>query len=218
MSVVSDEIALLILAAGQGSRMGGGKLLLDWRGMPLVCHVVAAARAMRRRHPVVMATGSDAAAVRDAVTRRFDDDAPAFVQNNAWHDGQSTSLRAGLEAVMQNTDAAALKGIMVLLGDQPLVAASTLDALADSHLRHADDDPPCLATAPVFTEKRGNPVVLSPALFPEVLALQGDTGARKILASLGGRLNLVLVDDPGVVRDIDSPDDYDALRRDHNAW
>ena len=90
-----------------------------------------------------------------------------------------------------------------ILGDMPRVPHAILRPLADAVAAGAP------AAAPMFRGRRGNPVLLSGGLFPGLLALRGDEGARRILQSLGERLVLVEAPDDGVLFDVDRPADLD---------
>ncbi len=212
-----DVIVPVVLAAGDGTRLGGGKLLLPFRGRPLVCHAVRAALS-GSDGPVVVVVGADGGTVSDVV-RKDVADRPAdavrlvFTENTRWADGQSTSLRHGVQAVWDVT-AGTVAGVMVVLGDQPTLRAETVRGLADRHAKQCRIDPLHGATRPTYRGRPGNPVVLSARLFQDVAALRGDVGARAILARLGEKLLLYPVEDEGVVRDVDTPDEYDALTRD----
>lgn len=212
MPIMSDnEIAVLVLAAGGGSRLGGGKLLLPWRGKPLIVHVVETAVAFNRGAPPFVTIGYDAPEIRRAIETHGDGSAVRIVENPDWEEGQSTSLKAGIAAIKAEPDCAGCKGVMVMLGDQPLVRPATLERLAQAYLTALGAKRPCKAAAPTYAGNRGNPVVLSPGLFPRIKKLQGDVGARNILAALDEELLLVPVDDPGVLHDIDDPEEYAAL-------
>lgn len=199
----TPEITALILAAGRGSRMGGGKLLLPLRGTPVLRHVVDSVAAMAARPRIFVVTGHESEPVRGAL-----ESVPGitFVDNPHWERGQSTSLRAGIDAISEQAETS----VMVLLGDQPLVRTDTLERLAEAHSARLPS-----ATAPEYQGRRGNPVILSPCLLPEIRRLEGDTGARGILARLGDQLLMLPVDDPGVVMDIDTPDDYERASDTH---
>jgi molybdenum cofactor cytidylyltransferase len=183
----------VVLAAGSGSRFGGGKLLAPWRGGLLLHGALAAARAAPVR-AVTVVTGADAEAVAAAV-KAFDPAARiAFAFDHG--EGMGASLRAGIASLPQDTAAA-----FVFLGDMPRVPHAVLAPLAEAMAEGAP------AAAPVFDGRRGNPVVLGRELFPQLLALTGDTGARGVLQSLDDRLRLVEAPDDGVLFDVDSPAD-----------
>lgn len=210
VSVEKPRLAALVLAAGGGSRLGGGKLLLEWRGRPLVGHVLDAAGRITEFLSITVVLGHEAEAVGDAIRRGCRRERPPvrLVENPEWRLGQSTSLRRGLAAVMEVPDSARADAVMILLGDQPLIRSETLRLLVAAHAGAVRRDPLHPATRPTYAGQPGNPVILSSALVPELMALEGDVGARKVLAGLGERVLLLPVDDPGVVRDIDTPEEY----------
>ena len=206
-------IAAVLLAAGGGSRLGGGKLLLPWQGRPLIAHLVDAVAQTPALLSLTVVLGYDADAVRAEVERRVPE-LPMPVQftlNAGWREGLSTSLRCGLAGALAAPGGQTAGGVLFLLGDQPLVTARTLAALVRAHgeARARNSNHP--ATAPTYHGLRGNPVILSPCLFPALMALRGDTGGRGILQALGDNLLLVPVDDPGVLHDVDTPEAYEAL-------
>jgi Uncharacterized MobA-related protein len=207
MSALSNnEIAVLVLAAGGGSRLGGDKLLLPWRGKAIFLHTLDHILAMRHKGPVFVVIGCGADSVR-----RMCPDNVQIVENTEWRDGQSTSLRLGVSRIAEWNGFPGLIGVLVALGDQPLVKAETMDQLATAHRDALRRNPGHGATAPSYQGRRGNPVVLSPALFQDIAELRGDVGARGILSRLGDSLLLVSVDDPGVVKDIDTQEEYSSL-------
>ena len=115
-------------------------------------------------------------------------------------EGLAASLRAGIAAVPEDAP-----GIIVSLGDMPNVTAPVLDRLAQAFT----DAPEALAVAPTLLGQRGNPVLLSRALFPAVAALTGDQGARRLLEEAGEAVIEVPLDDPAIALDVDTPE---ALR------
>jgi molybdenum cofactor cytidylyltransferase len=124
------------------------------------------------------------------------------VPNHDYDAGQSTSLRAGIAALPPEAAAA-----VVLLGDQPFVTAAIVEQLvAEWHASRA------LIVAPSYVGQRGNPVLFARAVFPELLTVQGDQGARAVLAADHARVRLVAFDDPRPLADIDTPEDYERLR------
>jgi molybdenum cofactor cytidylyltransferase len=187
----------VVLAAGRGSRFGGAKLLAPWRGGVLLEGALAAARAAPVRG-VTLVTGAEGGAVA-AAAAAFDP-AIRIVHARDHAEGMAASLRAGIAALPPDTGAA-----FVFLGDMPRVPHAVLQPLAEAVAAGAP------AAAPAFGGRRGNPVVISRALFPEVLALRGDAGARGVLDRLGARLVLVEASDDGVLFDVDRPADLDSM-------
>ena len=182
----------IVLAAGSGSRFGGGKLMAPFRDGVLLDGALDAAFAapVQAVHVVV---GADPAVTAHAAARG------AHVVEARDHAlGLSASLKAGIAALPK--DAA---GVLVLLGDMPRVPHAVLAPLVDAIEAGAP------AAVPVFEGKMGHPAALCAALFPKVMALQGDRGARALIEGLGGALVKVPAPDSGVLYDVDRPEDLD---------
>jgi molybdenum cofactor cytidylyltransferase len=191
----------VVLAAGSGSRFGGGKLLAAWDAGVLLEGALAAAFAAPVRS-VTVVIGADAQAVA-AAARDFDP--RTVIVHAADHaEGMGASLRAGIASLPD--DAA---GAFVFLGDMPRAPHSVLQPMADAVAAGA------AAAAPVWHGRRGNPVLLGRELFPQLLALTGDAGARGVLQGLGPRLALVESPDDGVLFDVDRPEDLATLTTAH---
>ncbi len=183
----------VVLAAGSGSRFGGGKLLATWDAGVLLEGALAAAFAAPVRS-VTVVIGADAPAV--AAAARYFDRRTLIVHAADHAEGMGASLRAGIASLPADAG-----GAFVFLGDMPRAPHAVLQPMADAVAAGA------LAAAPVFEGRRGNPVLLSRALFPQLLALTGDAGARGVLQGLGDRLALVESPDDGVLFDVDVPGD-----------
>ena len=121
--------------------------------------------------------------------------------NQAYAQGMASSLREGISALDPQAGAA-----LIILGDQPLLRPQTiLQIMAAYHRSGAQ------IVIPSHQGKRGNPVLLGRPVFPEVMALEGDTGCRAIFANHLDTILEVKVEDPGILLDIDDQDDYDRL-------
>lgn len=191
-------LGVLVLAAGRSTRMGGpNKLLADVAGKPLVRHAVEQALAARIG-PVVVVTGHMGGEVRAALAGCN----VTFADNPAFAEGLSTSLKAGITALPE------VAGVAVLLGDMPEVSAAVLRRLAGVFREH----PTARAVVPTSLGERGNPVIIARSLFPAVQGLAGDIGARRLIEAAGTDVVEVPVDDPGIHRDIDTPEALAALR------
>lgn len=193
------RFAAIVLAAGSASRFGGGKLLADWNGAPLLYAALAAAK-VSPVDEVIVVTGADSQAVA-AIVRTFD---PAFrlVHAAEYAEGMAASLRAGVAALSPE-----IAATFVFLGDMPRVPHSVLRPLAEAVRRGAP------AAIPMFAGRRGNPVVLGRDLFAEVAQLRGDVGARPILERLDSALAKIVASDDGVLFDIDTRTDLTTSGR-----
>lgn len=192
-----SAIAGIVLAAGRGTRMGGPNKLLARDGdRPLVRAAVETALEAGL-DPVIVVTGHEAEAVEAALA-----DLPVlFVRNDDYAQGQATSLQAGLVALPFEASA-----FIVLLGDMPRVRTATIARLIEAHA----DLPDLAAIVPIHAGEPGNPVLLTRALVPALMRLDGDKGARAILRGRPDVLELE-IDDPGIRLDIDTPEALKAL-------
>ncbi len=191
---VYERIAGVVLAAGGSRRLGQAKQLLDWQGEPLVRR--AARTALNAGlSPVVVVTGSGAAEVAQAVH-----DLPVcLVHNPDWSEGQSTSLRAGI-----NSLAGQVGGAVFLLSDQPFASEELVRMLVDAHRQSLD-----AVIAPQVGERRTNPVLFDREAFPALAAITGDVGGRAIFDRFPVRL--LPWQDSRLLFDIDTAEDYRKL-------
>jgi len=183
----------IVLAAGTGSRFGGGKLTTPFGEGVLLAGALKAAFAAPARS-VTVVVGADASTVARAVAGI--DPRAIVVEAPDYDEGMAASLRTGLKSLPPDAD-----GAFVFLGDMPRVPVAVLARMAQALKNGA------LAAAPVWQGRRGNPVLLARALFPQLLALTGDAGARGVLQGLGDKLALVEAPDAGVLFDVDTRDD-----------
>ena len=189
-------IAAIVLAAGASTRMGRQKLTLPLGdGRPLVR--VAVERVLDARlDDVVVVTGRDSEAVASALLGL----AVRTAHNAGYVEGQSTSLRVGLDALAPGTEA-----VVVALGDQPADPRVIRRLVATFQATRRP------IVAPVYRDGRGNPVLFGAALFGELRAVTGDRGGRDVIARDSARVAEVAVDAP-IPFDIDTPEDYEAAR------
>lgn len=189
----TQRLEALVLAAGTGSRFGGGKLLAPF-GEGVLLHGALAAAFAAPVRGVTVVTGADAEAVAEAA-RQFQPTV-RVVEALDYARGMGASLRAGIASLPRGT-----VGAFVFLGDMPRVPHAVLAPLAEALAAGA------LAAAPVFERRRGNPVLLGAELFLRLLTLTGDEGARGVLQGLGDRVALVEAPDDGVLFDVDERGD-----------
>lgn len=188
---VGSRVGAVVLAAGSGSRMGGGnKLLHAVGGVPLVRRAVNAALASRCT-PVVVVTGFAADEVRACLAGRE----VAFAHNPEHATGMASSLRCGLAALADEIDAA-----VVVLADMPWVHGGHMDRLIAAF----DPQRPKIVV-PIKDGRRGNPVLWPRRFFAEIQAEAGDVGARNVLRRHGGQVESVSFDDDAIFADVDTP-------------
>ena len=193
-------ITAVVLAAGSSTRMGRAKLLLPLAGKPIVRHVVDAALAAPV-DDVVVVLGAGADAVRTALETGG---RVHFTLNERYGDGQSTSLRAGLAAADPAAEAA-----VILLGDQPGVAAASIRAVVEAFRDPRGAGTPEAVQA-TYGGRPAHPTLFARAVWDEVVG-EGDHGARDWLRKHPGRRLLVEVGGEPPA-DVDTPDDYELMR------
>jgi molybdenum cofactor cytidylyltransferase len=184
----------LILAAGSATRFGGPKQLATLKGRPLLEHAIGAMIEARIGR-VVVVLGANADVIRSTIDFRGAE--PAVCEG--WAAGQAASLAYGLE-VVGSDDA-----VVVTLGDQPGVSSAAIRRIVE----HRGRAPAIRAS---YGGEPGHPVLIEPELFPQVRALRGDQGARRLLGSAG--VPEVACDDLGDGRDVDTVEDLATWRRD----
>ena len=126
-----------------------------------------------------------------------------LVHNPDYAQGLSTSLMAGLAALPPQVD-----GAIVCLGDMPQVSAALIDRL----LAAFDPERGSLVVVPTIEGKRGNPVVWSRRFVPDLMALEGDVGARHLIAAYADVVAEVPVDDAAALLDVDTPEALLAVK------
>jgi molybdenum cofactor cytidylyltransferase len=194
------HVTAIILAAGRSTRMGGpNKLLAELGGKPLVRLVTEQALASKA-HDVIVVTGHQAELVEKALAGLD----VKFVRNPDFAEGLASSVKAGVAAVPDDAD-----GAVICLGDMPMISAQLIDHLIEAFAPDRGN----LIAVPVSDGRRGNPVLWSRRFFNELMALDGDIGARHLIARHGEAVAEVAVEGFGAFLDIDTPQALEAARR-----
>ncbi|WP_439597887.1 NTP transferase domain-containing protein [Falsiroseomonas sp.] len=192
-------VCALVLAAGRSRRMAPlNKLLVpDAKGVPMILRVVDNVLASHAA-PVIVVTGHERERIEEALAGR----PVLFAHADNYADGLSASLKAGLAAVPAEAE-----GIMVCLGDMPLVTAPMLDRL----LTAFDPEEGRAIVQPTFRGKQGNPMLWSREFLGEMLAITGDIGARHLAAKHADRMVAVEMASDAVLRDFDTTESLKGL-------
>lgn len=191
----------LILAGGAGRRFGGGKLLADMAGAPVIRRVAEAVAAADFAE-VVVVTGADDAGIRAALVGL---DA-RILHAPDWVEGMAATLRTGIAALAPES-----KGVCVFLGDMPLVPVSLCSALIEAAEKVG------YAARPRLDGKPGHPVAFTRVAFADLLALTGDQGATALLKQRPEAVAYIDTAERGALLDIDTPADLAAAERAWNA-
>jgi molybdenum cofactor cytidylyltransferase len=194
------NVAAVILAAGRSTRMGGpNKMLVELGGKPLV-RIVAEQALASKAQGVIVVTGHQA----DQVEKALAGLKVKFARNPDFAGGIASSVKAGIAAVPEATD-----GAIICLGDMPLIDAHLIDRLIETFAPDRGN----LIVVPVSDGRRGNPVLWSRRFFNELMTLDGDTGARHLIARHGEAVAEVAVEGHAAFLDIDTPQALEEARR-----
>ena len=195
-----SRIGAVILAAGASTRLGQPKQLLAFRGEILLTRAINAALGAPC-FPVIVVLGARAEQIRPAI-----ESFPVQIVVNAdWEQGMGGSLSIGVSLLAEQPD---IEAVVALLCDQPLVTSETIRFLLETRAatHHA-------VIASEYDNLPGPPCVFDRALFPELIALKGSEGARKVIAYQEAQSAVFRVPVPDAGLDIDTLDDWKNLQK-----
>lgn len=193
--------AAVILAAGESRRLGRPKQLEPWGDTNLLSHVVARTREFPVEE-VWVVLGYDA----DRILAVTDFEGVGIIENPEWEEGIASSIRVGLDAL---TRLSRCDSALIVMGDQPSVAAEVVDALIAAHGRATHP-----ASVPKYRYSWGNPVLVDRSLWPRLMSLEGDEGAQRLWQAHPEWVNEVWFSDLPP-RDVDTETDIAELRPRH---
>jgi molybdenum cofactor cytidylyltransferase len=198
MNSQSPKISGIILAAGRAERMDKVKQLLPFRETTILGQVIENALGSSLQE-VIVVLGYEAEKIRQVI----DFGSARIVVNADYSDGQSTSLKAGLSAISDDSTAA-----LFILGDQPLVGSDVIDALVKCYRRQSAP-----IIIPTYGGRRGNPVLIDRGIFPRLESLEGDVGARILFDEYSHELREIEIGGEDIIFDVDTADDYAQLQK-----
>jgi len=188
-------IAAIVLTAGKSERMGGRpKALLEFKGRTFLEHILDAIEKSGTPSTVVV-VGHHRKAITSALNL------PSTVFNPNYEQGMSTSVQAGIRALPVG-----VTGAGIFLVDQPLIDAGTIKLLS-AELR------PGHIVLPFHERRRGHPAFFASDIFGEILNLGPEQGLNTVVRRDSSRITEVVVENPGVLRDIDTPEEFENLLR-----
>ncbi len=192
-----NQCGILILAAGQSSRLGRPKQLLMYQGRSLVERVAETAIASGC-NPIMVVLGSSA----EETSSHLNKLGIHVLVNKQWQEGMASSIREGVKAMIGLDDH--IDGIVILVCDQPHLEVNHIKALLQLQLQK---DLPAAACR--YAGILGTPALFHKSLFKKLDDLKGDVGAKKILSSLSEEIAVVEFEQG--IFDIDTESDYERL-------
>jgi molybdenum cofactor cytidylyltransferase len=193
---------LIILAAGPSSRLGQPKQKLFYQGKSLLQHAVEEG-ILSGCSPVLVVLGAHESSVQEELNFSGIE----VVSNDDWERGMSSSIKCGVESLLGN--APQVNQLIIMVCDQPYVEAEVLKKLIQAK---EGSDKSIVACA--YGDTLGTPVLFDRSFFPELLALQGEGGAKKLI--LDNKHQIVSIDFPLGSIDIDTLADYQKLTEGRN--
>ncbi|WP_312108187.1 nucleotidyltransferase family protein [Brevibacillus reuszeri] len=189
----------VILAAGTASRMGTAKQLLSLQGYPMLEHVI---RLVLKADfaQVITVIGHEAERIQHAIS--IPDPRFQWMVNPAYMLGQSTSFKAGMERALDLHTS-----VVVFLGDQPFIKSETVQRLWEMGQKNMGERREPFVIQPTYREKPGHPVWFGNVYEGQFDQVEGDQGAKTVLASM--KRIFLPVDDPGIHLDIDTREDFE---------
>jgi molybdenum cofactor cytidylyltransferase len=191
-------IAALILAAGQSRRMGRPKMLLPWGQLTVIEHVITTFLGAGTQEVVVI-TGS----AREQVEQATQSYPVRRIFNPDYASGEMlSSLQKGLREMAPEVEA-----VLVALGDQPQIRGATIRKLLDAYSHE-----PSSLIVPSFQKRRGHPWLVQRTLWDELLSMDSSRSPRDFLNAHAGEIHYVEIDNPSILADLDTPQDYEVSR------
>ncbi|NCU03951.1 MAG: nucleotidyltransferase family protein [Chitinophagaceae bacterium] len=188
---------IIILAAGESSRLGSPKQLLSFSGSTLLQHAIEVAETSEASSVVVI-LGANA----EVIKQQLKETTAAIVVNDAWKEGMASSIRCGLQTLVKVNPQ--VDAVIFMVADQPFVTAGLLNNLIDLNRKEQHS-----IVASEYGTTFGTPVLFVKRFFPELMELTGDVGAKSLVRKYTNEAAFVSF--PQGEIDIDTAEDYNKL-------
>ena len=189
-----SEIGLIILAAGASVRMGKPKQSLEFNGETLLQRAVQTAHETECR-PIIVVLGAQADNLKNEI-KDFD---VQIAENADWKKGMGSSIKTGLEKILEINSQ--INGVLIMVCDQPFVSVELVNQIVETHRKTGS-----LITASKYSETLGVPALFDRRIFPQLLSLENEGGAKKIIKQFQNETAFVSFEEGKF--DVDTPEDY----------
>jgi len=201
---MTASIGAIILAAGASTRMGKAKQLLLLNEQPLLDHVIQRVLAVPF-YEVIAVIGYEAERIQREISIK--DERFHWASNNDYSSGQSSSLKTGIEHFSKEHD-----GVMIFLGDLPFILNETVQSVFHEGKKMLTEYEEGFIVQPSYQGIIGHPVFFGHFDRRLFMNIQGDTGAKTIREQFSCQKKLI-VEDKGILFDIDTPDKYEEAKQ-----
>ncbi len=191
------KYSLIILAAGASTRMGSPKQLLQYEGQSLVARISTTATAANLGNVFIVLGAKE-----KLIKKEIKNHPVSLVLNPDWQEGMATSVVAGLEAALQKNEN--IEGVIFMVCDQPFVSSELLRVLVNVY-----EQTNCAIVASDYGKVIGIPAFFHKKIFPELLTLKGDVGAKFLIQKYKAERETVAF--PKGIFDVDTVSEYESL-------
>ncbi|MCF8273220.1 MAG: nucleotidyltransferase family protein [Flavobacteriaceae bacterium] len=197
------KLAILILAAGNASRMGFPKQLLKWKNSNLLQHAINSLKDIKNNGIYLVLGANFEQIITEIHTKNI-----TVLKNDAWNEGLGSSIAFGVAQISKFQPE--IEQVLIMLADQPLIDTHYLNLLINTHFQNQSH-----ITCTLYkNQKLGVPAIFRKPYFEELAQLKGDKGAKNLLEKHSD--NVVSIDGSHVFFDIDSKEDYEVLFKKHH--
>ncbi|PTX41464.1 molybdenum cofactor cytidylyltransferase [Christiangramia gaetbulicola] len=193
------KIGVVILAAGSSSRLGYPKQLVEFKGKPMLQHIIDVADSFEFETEVLVL-----GAASDEIKEKIEPKKFEILFNENWQEGMASSIRTGLERSLEKEQD--LEHLLILLSDQPFVSKERIDALIKEQLAGNSE-----ATFSEYDGDVGVPAIFSSSVFPYLKELKGDLGAKKLIYDKKIEFRTVKFEKGNF--DVDTKEDVELLKK-----
>ena len=191
-------LSILILAAGNASRMGSVKQLLPYKNSTLLGNAIKSAL-QSKADTVYCVLGANSERIQNEII----EPQVTFIINKGWQSGLSSSIVRGITYLQRLKEEP--KAVLVMLADQPNIDANYLNILIKLHEKNNE------IVASVYNKTKGVPAIFPSTVFKSLLEIKGDKGAKLFLNNTSFTVLHLDMESTSVLKDIDTPEDYKAL-------
>ena len=191
-------ISAILLAAGQSKRMNGkNKLIKEIKGIPLLKHSIKNILDSSIDELIIV-LGFEKEIIKNLIT---ENKKIKFAINKNYESGLSSSIKSGLNHLSDNT-----KAFFICLGDMPNVSKEIYNQLINASFRNKDKE----IFVPYYQERQANPILFSKKMKDEIQKIEGDFGAKKIIADNEKKVFKLSIQDKGVITDFNNINDFET--------